>query len=427
MGEPQRGLDRRRLLSTVGAAAATALAGCSNPMSQSDDGNGTGDEGDNATGDDATDTADNESGTEGNETVGADDKGGNESNADGNETDADETPEEVAATYEAVYKDVVGSVTFLQVGGVEDPRTGDQGQGQGSGFLYDDRHVVTNQHVVVNGDEVDIRYTNGDWSTTEILGTDRYSDLAVLEVDNVPEDAEPLTLATDSPQVGQEVLAIGNPFGLEGSMSQGIVSGVDRTLQMPGQGFAYPNVVQTDAGINPGNSGGPLVDLDGNVVGVINAAGGDNVGFAISAALTDRVVPALIDEGEYRHPVLGITHVTVDPAIAEENDLPEADGVIVVDIVEGGPTDGVLQPRTDEVQRDGSAIPVGGDVILELAGEPIPDRHALARVLALQTSPGETVPVGIYRGGEETTVEVTLGAREEIADELEEGAPSQPP
>ncbi|WP_114577889.1 S1C family serine protease [Saliphagus sp. LR7] len=426
MSDPRAGPDlgRRRLLAAVGVASASALAGCSNPLNQAgtndtDDANET-----NGSATNGTDAATGTNETDANGTA----TNGTESN--GTATEAGENATDPAAdadVYHEVYEAVVGSVTFLQVGGVEDPRTGNQGQGQGSGFLYDDRHVVTNQHVVVNGDEVDVRYTNGDWATTEILGSDRYSDLAVLEVDHVPEDAEPLGLATDSPRVGQEVLAIGNPFGLEGSMSQGIVSGVDRTLEMPGQGFAYPNVVQTDAGINPGNSGGPLVDLEGEVVGVINAAGGDNVGFAISAALTDRVVPALIEEGEYRHPVLGISHVPVDPTIAEENDLPEADGVIVYDVVDGGPADGVLEPSPNQVQRGGSAVPVGGDVVLELAGESTPDGHALARVLALQTSPGETVPVRVYRDGEETTVEVTLGARAEIAEEMGTGSASQSP
>lgn len=422
MGEPRStpGVGRRRLLSAVGAAATTALAGCSNPMSQSDDGDAANDSTDdpengNSTGNGSgTETADAENATATENATGAE----NASDA----TDA----ESVAATYEEVYESIVDSVAFLRVAGVEDPQTGTPGQGQGSGFLYDDRHIVTNEHVVAGAEEVDVRYTDGAWSTTEVLGADPYSDLAVLEVDHVPEDAEPLTLATDSPRVGQEVLAIGNPFGLEGSMSQGIVSGVDRVLEMPGQGFAYPNVVQTDAGINPGNSGGPLVDLEGEVVGVINAAGGDNVGFAISAALADRVVPELIEEGEYRHSVLGIHQLTVDPTIAEENDLPEADGVIVAEVVEDGPADGVLEGRTDEVQHDDRTIPVGGDVILELAGEPIPDHHALARVLALETSPEETVEVEVYRDGGRATVEVTLGDRAEMSGELGPDPESEP-
>lgn len=326
------------------------------------------------------------------------------------------------SVYTDVYEQTIDSVTFLRVSGIENPFSDEPGQGQGSGFLYDENHVVTNEHVVYGGDEVDVRFTNGEWAGTEVVGTDFYSDLAVLEVDTTPEDVDPLPMAEQMPVTGQEVLAIGNPFGLEGSMSQGIVSGVDRSLQMPGRSFSFPNVVQTDAGINPGNSGGPLVNLDGEVVGVINAGGGDNIGFAISSALIRRVAPALIENGEYHHSYMGISLETVDPRIAEANDLPEANGIIVATVEPNGPADGVLQGSDDEARRNGEAIPIGGDVILEMDGEPIPDRHALSTFLALSTSPGDTIPVDVYRDGERETVELTLGARP-TPDESQRGVP----
>ncbi|WP_436347410.1 S1C family serine protease [Natronorubrum sp. FCH18a] len=313
------------------------------------------------------------------------------------------------STYTDVYEAVIDSVTQVQVFGIEDPLTGEVGQGQGSGFLFDDSHVVTNDHVVADGDEIDLQYVNGDWTSTRLVGTDYYSDLAVLEADHVPDEATPLSLSEEYPVVGQEVLAIGNPFGLEGTMTRGIVSGVDRTLDTFDRDFAYSNVIQTDAAVNPGNSGGPLVDLDGDVIGVINAGGGDNIGFAISAAMTSRVVPSIIDTGEYEHPYMGIGLATVDRHIAEANDLPKRTGIIVTHVEPGEAADGVLEEAT--IRREGDPIPVGGDVIFEIDGEPIPDRHALSTYLELETSPGDTIEIECWRDGTETTESLTLGSR----------------
>ncbi|TYT63298.1 S1C family serine protease [Natrialba swarupiae] len=327
------------------------------------------------------------------------------------EIDRDDHAE--GSTYTDVYDAIIDSVTQVRVFGVEDPLTQTEGRGQGSGFLYDDRHLVTNEHVVADGEEVDLQYINGDWTATKLVGVDRFSDLAVLEADHVPDAATPLSLTEQRPVVGQQVLAIGNPYGLEGSMSAGVVSGVNRTLDAPGRRFSFPNVVQTDAAVNPGNSGGPLVDLEGNVVGVVNAGGGNNIGFAISAALTERVVPALIEDGEFEHPFMGITLATVDRLIAEENDLSEAGGVIVVDVLPDGPATGVLEGSDRTTTRRNEEIPVGGDVILEMNGEPIPDRHALSTFLALETSPGDELELLLRRGRSETVETMTLAARPE--------------
>ncbi|APX95250.1 S1C family serine protease [Natronorubrum daqingense] len=358
-------LNRRGVLTLAGTAAAGVLAGCAEPRSEN--------------------------------TM----EGGSSNTYD---------PDNVAdgSVYTDIYEDVIDSVTQVRVSGI-DTGLGSDGEGQGSGFLIDDTHLVTNEHVIADGTEVDLQYINGDWTSTTVVGADAYSDLAVLEAHHVPEESSPLSLSEEYPVVGQQVLAIGNPLGLEGTMTEGIVSGVDRTLETAERDFSHSNVVQTDAAVNPGNSGGPLVDLDGNVVGVINAGGGDNIGFAISAAITSRVVPSIIETGEYEHPYLGIELATVDRQIADENDLEEAAGVMVVDVVDGEPADGVLEPAS--ISRRGEPLPIGGDVIQEIDGEEIPDQHALSRYLELQRSPGDTIEIGLLRDGTEATESLTLGAR----------------
>lgn len=330
--------------------------------------------------------------------------------ADGDD-DGEQTLEEPSLT--EVYEETIDSVTLVRAFGLEDPLTGEDGerQGQGSGFVVDDSHVVTNDHVVNGAEEVDLQYTTGEWTETEIVGTDVVSDLAVLEVEELPETATPLSFRDEEPAIGQAVLAIGNPFGLEGSMSQGIVSGVDRSLFNPITGVSIPHAVQTDAGLNPGNSGGPLVDEDGEVVGVVSAGGGDNIGFAVSASLSQRVVPSLIDEGEYRHPFVGVGVVTVDRIVAEENDVPETTGVLVTDVDADGPAGDVLSGSDGTTTVRGEEIPVGGDVILEVEGESIHDEQAFSTFLALEAAPGDELDLEVYRDGSTETVTVTVGER----------------
>ena len=376
----ERTIGRRTFLGVAGAGIVGAVAGCTQPSSEA---------------------------AERSDTI---------SSSTNNPATSDNS-----SIYEQVYAETIDSVPLVRALGVDNPFTDGDTRGQGSGFLYDETRIVTNEHVVYGSEEIDLQYINGDWTGATLLGKDYYSDLAVLEVDHVPESATPLGLSEREPRVGQEVLAIGNPLGLEGSMSQGIISGVNRSITPEWRRYAYPNIVQTDAGLNPGNSGGPLVDLEGDVVGVVHAGQGENIGFAISAALTERVVPALIEDGEYRHSRLGISLVTVDRIVANENDLDEATGVMVVEIVDEGseddeddqpsPAEGILEGAEDTVIRSGEPIPIGGDVIREIDGEPIPDRHALSRVLALETSPGQTVTIEILRDGSPMTVELTLGER----------------
>ncbi|SEW03679.1 S1C family serine protease [Natrinema salifodinae] len=314
-----------------------------------------------------------------------------------------------------LYTELIESVTQVRVFGIKDPNTGAEGRGQGSGFLYDERHVVTNDHVIANGEAADLRYITGDWTGTTLVGRDYHSDLAVLEVDHVPESATPLSLTDRRPVVGQQVAALGNPLGFEGSMSAGIVSGVDRTLTVSERRFSFPNVVQTDAAVNPGNSGGPLVDLDGEVVGVVNSGGGDNMGFAISAALAERVVPELIESGSYDHSYMGVGLRSVDRLVAEANDLDEATGVMITDVVSESAAEGVIKPASRTVRRRNEPIPVGGDIVLAMDGDPIPDRHALETHLALETRPGDRLTLRLRRGDRTITRDLTLGKRPSLS------------
>jgi serine protease Do len=316
-----------------------------------------------------------------------------------------------SSAYTDVYRATIDSVVLVRVY----DRSGSGGQG--SGFVYDGDHVVTNQHVVDGADAVQVRFTDGTWREASVVGTDRYSDLAVLDVPDHPEQATPLPLAEGGVAVGQEVIAIGNPFGLSGSLSAGVVSGVGRAIPASatadGPNFSIPNAIQTDAAVNPGNSGGPLVTLDGEVAGVINSGGGDNIGFAISAPLVRRVVPALIQRGDYDHTYMGVQLMNVTPRIAEVNDLVDATGVYIDDVVEGAPSDGVLEGSTGDRTVRGVSTPVGGDVVVSMGDRATPSRQELSTYLALSTSPGDTIPVGIVRDGRRQTVDLTLGSRPE--------------
>ncbi|MGM0592786.1 MAG: S1C family serine protease [Halobacteriota archaeon] len=318
------------------------------------------------------------------------------------------TRSSASSPYARVYEQTIPSVVLVRV------YDGTGVQGEGSGFVYDGRHVVTNHHVVDGATTVRIRFLEGEWREVTVDGTDIYSDLAVLGVPDRPGYATPIPLVDDAPPVGTEVVALGAPLSLDASATAGIVSGLQRTLPSA-TGFTISDGVQTDAPVNPGNSGGPLVTLDGDVVGVINSGGGDNIGFAISAALVERVVPALIEAGEYAHPYLGVTFQNVTPLVATANGLSDARGIIVVDVGSGGPSDGVLRESDGTTIAEGEEVPVGGDVIVGVDDGPVQTRDELLSYLALETDPGEAVTFTVIRDGQEQTVEVTLGVRPDPA------------
>ncbi|WP_306052229.1 S1C family serine protease [Natronococcus wangiae] len=310
--------------------------------------------------------------------------------------------------YTDIYEETIDSVVLVNVfGGDEVPG------GLGSGFVIDDGHVVTNDHVAGDASEVELQFRDEQWRSASVVGSDVHSDLAVLEVDDLPDAAVGLSFSDAEPTVGQEVLALGNPLGLDASISQGLVSGVDRSLPSP-TGFSIPAAIQTDAPVNPGNSGGPLVSLESDVLGVVFAGAGQTIGFAISAALANRVVPALIDDGEYQHAYVGVSVLPVGPLVAEANDLEDPRGVLIVDVIPDSPADGVLEPADGVESIDGGPVPVGGDVIIAIGDREIPNQERLSSTLALETSPGETVDVEVVRDGERETVELTLEPRPDV-------------
>ncbi|WP_423997314.1 S1C family serine protease [Halorubrum trapanicum] len=319
-----------------------------------------------------------------------------------------------ADVYEAVVPSVARVQTYVESRDTAFGSGGGGAAGQGSGFLYDETHLVTNDHVIGDPDTIRVRATDETWVNASVVGRDPYSDLAVVELDgDLPGD--PLPVADDLPPVGTRVLVVGAPLGLSGSASQGIVSGRNRTIPASTAAgrFSIADAIQTDAALNPGNSGGPIVTLDGTVVGVATATRGDNIGFGVSARLVNEVVPALVETGSYDHSYVGVSVSPVDPLLAAGNDLPDASGVYVADVVADGPADGVLRGSDGETTVDGATVPTGGDVIVALDGAEIADNPDLSRYLALETDPGDTVAVTVVRDGDEETVDVTLGERPE--------------
>lgn len=316
-----------------------------------------------------------------------------------------------ACDYDSLYEQTIDSVVAVRTD-----------SGQGSGFVYrtdeDDSasYVVTNAHVVGSAESVITEFTRGESEPGTVVGRDRSTDLAVVRVNETPGYVEALSVADAPSEEGSKVAAIGNPFGLEETITHGIVSGLNRSMPTKA-GFTIPNVVQTDAPINPGNSGGPLVGCDGTVVGV-NSAGiaaerADNIGFAISPNLVGRVVPELIDTGEYNHSYLGISSAPLTPGLIAANDLDVTSGLYVHSIVEGGPASDVLQGTTDSVTRNGSRIPVGGDVIVSIDGQSVNSGEDIASYLVTETRPGEEVTLTVIRDGEREQVTVVLGERPE--------------
>lgn len=307
---------------------------------------------------------------------------------------------------ERLYAETIDSVVTVYV-------VGEDGSSSGSGFVYDDAgHLVTNHHVINGAETVEVKFgARGEWRRATVVGSDPRTDLAVLEIDDLPAAATPLTMAAQSPQQGADAVAIGSPLRLEGTITTGTVSGVERSLRLPG-GPLVPDAIQTDAAINPGNSGGPLLNAEGEVLGVNTArADADNIGFVVSAATVDRVVPSLIESDTYTHPYLGVETRTVVPAIAAANDLTETSGAAVVGVDREGPAAGLIRgpQRADTV--DGQRVPIGGDVIVGINGTRIETDHDLLRYVALETEPGETVAVELIREGQRRSAEVTLGER----------------
>ncbi|NGM69575.1 PDZ domain-containing protein [Natronolimnobius sp. AArcel1] len=320
------------------------------------------------------------------------------------------------AQYADVYEETIDNVVLVTVGGPNEDGDvpEDAPEGMGSGFILEDGYVVTNEHVVTDATDVELQFRDEQWATASVIGTDSHSDLAILEIDgDAPDAVDGLSFVDETPTIGQEVLALGNPLGFDASITQGIVSGVDRSLPSP-TGFSIPAAIQTDAALNPGNSGGPLVTLEREVAGIVFAGASQTIGFAIAAQLADRVVPDLIDDGEYAHPYMGVGVLPVDPVIAEANDLEEPQGVLVMDVEPDGPAGGVFDAADDGAVTGDTVVPTGGDVIVAIDDEPIPNQDRLSSFLALETAPGDTVSVEIIRDGDSETVDLELAERPDV-------------
>jgi len=297
-------------------------------------------------------------------------------------------------------------------------------EGSGSGFVYDaEGHIVTNYHVIENAEELLVTFADGEVYEAEIVGEDPRTDLAVLQIDAQANLPEPLSLGdSDALRVGQFVLAVGNPFGLEQTLTTGVISALGRVIESPEESGFIGEAIQTDAAINPGNSGGPLLDLDGNVIGInsqiISTSGSSaGIGFAVSAETVRRVVPDLIQRGYYPHPWLGAQLTSLNASVANllreaGADVPVDAGVLLLETVARGPADEAGLRGGDRAVRIGRyTVPIGGDIITAINGQPISNAQDLTVYLETETFVGDTVQVTFWRDGREQVLPLTLAER----------------
>jgi S1-C subfamily serine protease len=315
-----------------------------------------------------------------------------------------------------LYEQTRSGVVFVEARG--------QGPGgaSGSGFLVDDNgSILTNEHVVDNADEVNVRFgEKGDPVKAKVAGVDASTDLALLKIDPSDADGRPIRLGSSSDvRVGEPVIAIGSPFGLRGTVTSGIVSGLGREIQSP-NGFTIDEVVQTDAAINPGNSGGPLIDDRGRVIGVnaqIASSGNrsnSGVGFAIPIDTAKDVIPELRRSGEVKRAYLGVSSAAVDSGVARELNLPADRGALVQDVVRGGPADKAgLRGGQRQTQ---SGLSSGGDLIVKVGDKDISDPNALADVIASHKA-GDEVRIEYFRGDQRRSAQVKLAERPDQANQ----------
>jgi S1-C subfamily serine protease len=283
----------------------------------------------------------------------------------------------------------------------------------GSGFIYNGKgYIVTNNHVVENAKVVDITLINGDRYTANITGTDAFSDLAVIKInENTTDIPKPLVVGNSSElRVGDQVVAVGNPFGLESSMTTGIVSQIGRLLSVDERGFSIPNAIQTDALINPGNSGGPLLNMKGEVIGV-NTAGifPGGIGLAVPSDTVLRIIPVLMEEKNYTHPWLGVTGNTLTADIAKREKVDRTQkGVIIDTIVRSSPAD-LAGLNGSSINQYGEKR--GGDIITALDGKQIIKMEDLISYLELNKAVNDNATLSVYRDGEIIDKQVTLKSR----------------
>lgn len=321
----------------------------------------------------------------------------------------------------SIYDRVSPGVVAIQV-------ISEEGDSLGSGFVYDNQgHIITNYHVVEGATDLEVDFISGFKVRGKVVGTDTDSDIAVIKVDAPESELFPVALGdSDSVKVGQTVLAIGNPYGLNGTMTIGIVSALGRTLEsmhqsQDGSTYTAGDLIQTDAAINPGNSGGPLLNLAGEVIGINRAiqtsttATGDTgnigIGFAISINIVKRVAPALIETGKYDYPYLGLSSMSsLSLTSVEALALPQQYGAYVVEIVPGGPADeaGVIAGSKKTAIQ---GLYKGGDLITAIDGRKILTFGDLLKYLINNKIPGDSVTLTVIRDGKEKEIEIILGSR----------------
>jgi 2-alkenal reductase len=348
--------------------------------------------------------------------------------ATGAESPALFSPGDLAALYHSASPGVVTILTYADVAPAHDAGLPIS---QGTGFVIDSLgHIVTNQHVVQDAEEIEVDFPSGDKAWATLLGTDPDSDLAVLRVDVPAESLIPLPLGdSGSVQVGETVAAIGNPFGLSGTMTVGIVSALGRTLDSErmapgGQAFTAGGIIQTDAAINPGNSGGPLLNLRGEVIGVNRAirtevftvsgdAANSGVGFAIPINIVKRVVPSLIARGSYDYPYIGISSLSSDRwnlKILEELGIPhDAVGAYVTCVTPGGPAEAAGLQGAGGCEDLG--LQPGGDLVIAMDQKPVDDFNDLLSYLVSNTEVGQVITLTVLRDGKEVDLPLTIAAR----------------
>jgi len=323
----------------------------------------------------------------------------------------------VGQVYRRVRTGVV-EITVASSGASTDPFGQQQGgrqQAQGSGFVLDEQgHVVTNHHVVDGAETASVTFSNGESYDATVVGTDPSTDLAVLKVDAPSSLLTPLELGASSElAVGDGVVAIGSPFGLEETVTTGIVSALERQMEAP-NGFTINDSIQTDAAINHGNSGGPLLNLRGEVVGVnaqisSESGGNDGVGFAIPSDTVSSIVSQIVADGAVEHAYLGVGVQTIGEAVASQLDVPA--GVVLTEVRDGTPAAAAgLRGSTGTRTLDGRVYPVGGDVVTEVDGEPVGSAEDLQRAIGAK-QPGESIRLTLTRQRESRTATVKLESR----------------
>lgn len=292
----------------------------------------------------------------------------------------------------------------------------------GSGFVFDDLgHIITNAHVVESASSVTITFLDGSQYNAQIIGSDKFTDIAVIKVEEKPRYLHPLQMGDSSTlKVGEQVAAIGNPFGLSGSMTSGIVSQIGRLLPSQDTGFSIPNVIQTDAAINPGNSGGPLLNMAGKVMGIntaIQSGTGQSagIGFAVPSNTILKVVPVLIEKGKYSHPWIGISGKDIDPELAKVRDLDQSKGFLIITVVPGSPAEIAGLKGVSEIKIIGDKeYPADGDIIVSVDGKEVRKISDILIHLQEEKSVGDEMILGILRDGEVMHIILVLIERPDL-------------